>query len=104
MKAIKFSRFIAPLLVGAALLVTALPGMAHDSRQRHYGAPPAHAKAHGHKVKHGHQQYRHGHAKHKRVVHHHHVKHAPHHSYPRTRYSYEPAVVVRVPPIVINLR
>lgn len=107
MKAIKFSKFVAPLLVGGALLVTALPGMAHDSRQRYYGAPPAHAKAHGHKVKHAHHQrghHKHVQYKHKRVVHHHYVKHTPRYAYPRTKYSYDPSVVVRIPPIVINLR
>lgn len=109
MKAIKFSKFIAPLLVGGALLATALPSMAGDSRHRSYGPPPAHAKAHGHHAKHIHHYHRSHprHVKHQspRVVHHYYYTHAPRYSPPpRVKYGYEPAVVVRVPPIVINLR
>lgn len=108
MKAIHFGKFIAPLLVGGALLATALPSMAHDSRNRYYGPPPAHAKAHGHQVKHIHHYHR-GHPGHvkykdKRVVHHHYVTHAPRFAPPKPRYSGSPAVVVQVPPIVFSLR
>lgn len=101
MKTIRFGKFVAPLLVGGALLGVALPGMAHDVRH-HPSGPPAHAKAHGHKAKAPHpHHYRHvaPPPRHPVVHHHHYVRHTP-----PPRYWRHPSVVVHVPPIVFSLR
>lgn len=112
MKAIQIRKFIAPLLIGGALFATALPSMAGDHRDRHYGPSHGQAKHYRHKVKQKHHYHR-GHSKHrkykeKRVIHHHYVSHGPRHAPPRVRhsysYSYDPAIVVSLPSFVIPLR
>lgn len=112
MKAILHLRkLLTPLLLGGALLGASLPALA-DRDHRRYD-PPRHDHRHwdNRKPQHHHHHYRGGpsypkyvHSRPHGVVHHYYFAPAPHWSPPpRVYYSYDPAVVVRMPPIVIKL-
>lgn len=110
MKAIQLRQLITPLLLGGALFAASLPAMA-DREHRRY-EPPRLQHKHYDQRKHSHHYHRGKphyvkHEKHRPhgVVHHYYFPPAPMYSPPpRVHYHYEPAVVVRVPPIAINIK
>ena len=128
MKANHLRKLLVPLLLGGTLLATALPSLAYGGGSRDHDrrySSPGHSYGHNdrgrgndHYRGRGSDDYRGKHSSHYRgghgyphyvspkprsVVHHYYYAPAPHYSPPpRVFYSYDPAVVIRFPSIIIR--